>query len=93
MPFFRLCTLLLLITAVYALVHAAMQRPDAYTAVDKLTKPVWLIILAAALLLAFVLGPGFGSRDRGRARPASISSMSGRNCWRSRESRAEPCAP
>jgi len=50
-----------LITAVYALVPAAMQRPDAYPAVDKLTKPVWLIILVAALLLAFVMGPGFGS--------------------------------
>jgi len=45
----------------YALVHAALQRPDAYTAVDKLTKPVWLIILAAGLLLAFVMGAGFGS--------------------------------
>lgn len=50
-----------LITTLYALVHAALQRPDAYTAVDKLTKPAWLVILAAALLLAFVMGPGFGS--------------------------------
>ena len=25
-----------------------MQRPDAYTAADKLTKPVWLVILGAA---------------------------------------------
>lgn len=40
----------------YAFVHAAMQRPDAYTAADKLTKPVWLIILGAAALLSFVLG-------------------------------------
>jgi succinate dehydrogenase/fumarate reductase cytochrome b subunit len=50
-----------LVTSLYALVHAALQRPDAYTAVDKLTKPVWLVILAAALLLAFIFGPGFGS--------------------------------
>jgi len=50
-----------LITALYALIHAALQRPDAYTAADKLTKPTWLVILAAALLLAFVMGPGFGS--------------------------------
>ncbi len=50
-----------LITALYALVHAALQRPDAYPAVDKQTKPVWLVILGVALLLAFVLGPGFGS--------------------------------
>ncbi|NVN53176.1 putative membrane protein [Mycolicibacterium hippocampi] len=42
--------------AVYAFVHAAMQRPDAYTAADKLTKPVWLVILGVAVLLALVLG-------------------------------------
>ncbi|MFM9032909.1 MAG: DUF2516 family protein [Mycobacterium sp.] len=41
---------------VYAFVHAALQRPDAYTAVDKLTKPVWLVILGGAALLSWVLG-------------------------------------
>jgi hypothetical protein len=41
--------------AVYAFVHAAMQRPDAYTATEKLTKPVWLLILGGAALLALVL--------------------------------------
>lgn len=45
-----------LAATVYAFVHAAMQRPDAYTATDKLTKPVWLVILGAAALLAWVLG-------------------------------------
>lgn len=45
-----------LIAAVYAFVHAAMQRPDAFTAADKLTKPVWLVILGVATLLALVLG-------------------------------------
>jgi hypothetical protein len=45
-----------LIMALYALVHAALQRTDAYTAADKLTKPVWLIILVAGILLALVLG-------------------------------------
>jgi succinate dehydrogenase/fumarate reductase cytochrome b subunit len=45
-----------LAATVYAFVHAAMQRPDAYTAVDKLTKPAWLVILGAAALLALVLG-------------------------------------
>ena len=44
------------VVAIYAFVHAAMQRPDAYTAVDKLTKPVWLVILGVAILLSFVLG-------------------------------------
>jgi hypothetical protein len=43
-------------TAVYAFVHAALQRPDAYTAADKLTKPVWLVILGVSVLLALVLG-------------------------------------
>jgi energy-converting hydrogenase Eha subunit A len=45
-----------LVAAVYAFVHAAMQRPDAYTAADKLTKPVWLVILGVGILLALVLG-------------------------------------
>jgi hypothetical protein len=45
-----------LLTTVYAFVHAALQRPDAYTAAEKLTKPVWLIILGAGVLLALVLG-------------------------------------
>ena len=33
---------------VYAFVHAALQRTDAYTAAGKLTKPVWLLILGGA---------------------------------------------
>ena len=45
-----------LVAAVYAFVHAAMQRPDAFTAADKLTKPVWLAILGVGVLLALVLG-------------------------------------
>ncbi len=44
------------VTTVYAFVHAALQRPDAYTAAEKLTKPVWLVILAVGVLLALVLG-------------------------------------
>jgi Protein of unknown function (DUF2516) len=45
-----------LLTTVYAFVHAAMQRSDAYTAAEKLTKPVWLVILGIGVLLALVLG-------------------------------------
>jgi hypothetical protein len=48
--------IVVLAAAVYAFVHAAMQRPDAYTAADKLTKPVWLVILGVGVLLALVLG-------------------------------------
>ena len=44
------------VTTVYAFVHAARQRPDAYTAANKLTKPVWLVILGVGVLLALVLG-------------------------------------
>ncbi len=49
-----------LVTAVYAFVHAALQRPDAYTAADKLTKPVWLVILGAAVAFASILYPVLG---------------------------------
>lgn len=44
------------VTTLFAFVDAAMQRPDAYTAAEKLTKPVWLVILGAAIPLAWVLG-------------------------------------
>jgi hypothetical protein len=48
--------IVVLATTVYAFVHAAIQRPDAYTATEKLTKPVWLMILGGSALLAVVLG-------------------------------------
>jgi hypothetical protein len=44
-----------LLMTVYAFVHAAIQRPDAYTAADKMTKPIWLIILGGATLLTLLL--------------------------------------
>src|SRR5690606_7797956 len=37
--------LLAISATVFALVHAVRQRSDAFTAVDKLTKPIWLGIL------------------------------------------------
>jgi hypothetical protein len=43
------------LTTVYAFIHAALQRSDAYTAAEKLTKPVWLVILGFGVLLALVL--------------------------------------
>jgi hypothetical protein len=48
------------LTAVYSFVHAALQRPDAYTAAEKLTKPVWLVILGLAVLLSSLLSFVFG---------------------------------
>ena len=52
--------LAVLVTAVYSFVHAALQRPDAYTAANKLTKPVWLVILGGAVAMTSILYPVFG---------------------------------
>ena len=43
-----LLAIVVLAFTLYAFVHAAMQRPDAYTAAGKLTKPVWLLIIGGA---------------------------------------------
>jgi hypothetical protein len=45
---------------IFAFIHAALQRGDAYTAADKLTKPAWLGITggACALLLLNLVVPG-----------------------------------
>lgn len=47
---------------VYAFIHALMQRPDAYTAIDRMTKPAWLGITAGgtvALVLFELAGIGW----------------------------------
>ncbi|HXO53860.1 MAG TPA: DUF2516 family protein, partial [Mycobacterium sp.] len=49
-----------LAVSLYALVHAALQRPDAYTATGKLTKPAWLAILGVAVALTSILSFIFG---------------------------------
>lgn len=78
-----------LVTAVYAFVHAALQRPDAYTAADKLTKPVWLVILGAAVALASILYPVLGVLGMAPpVRPACIWSTCGPSFSRFRASRA-----
>jgi hypothetical protein len=42
----------------YAFVHALMQRADAFTTADKLTKPAWLGITGASLLVLILFrGP------------------------------------
>ncbi|MGI5127110.1 DUF2516 family protein [Pseudonocardia sp. CA-107938] len=42
----------------YAFVHALLQRADAFTAADKLTKPAWLGITGASLaMLVLFEGP------------------------------------
>lgn len=43
---------------IYAFGHAVMQRADAFTAVDKMSKPAWLGITGGGLLvLALFRGP------------------------------------
>ncbi len=42
----------------YAFIHATLQRADAFTAADKLTKPKWLGISGGAAA-GIVLAPGF----------------------------------
>ncbi len=49
--------MLALVGAVYAIVHAVRQRPDAFTAVNKLTKPIWLGILIVAALILLATSP------------------------------------
>ncbi|QKT06188.1 DUF2516 family protein [Gordonia sp. X0973] len=48
--------LLAVVGAVVALVHAAVQRPDAFTAVDRQTKPIWIAILTASTVFLVVFG-------------------------------------
>lgn len=48
------------VMAVYSFVHALLQRPDAFTAAGKLTKPAWLAILGGSVLLASILAFLFG---------------------------------
>lgn len=49
------------VVEVYALVHAARQRPDAFVAAGKQTKKFWVAALAVGALLGFaVLGRGLG---------------------------------
>jgi len=42
----------------FAFVHAAIQRADAYTATDKLTKPAWLGITGGATAALVLFDPG-----------------------------------
>ncbi|MGW0044955.1 DUF2516 family protein [Rhodococcus sp. NPDC003348] len=48
--------LLALGAGAFALFHAIRQRTDAFTAVDKLSKPIWVGILAVAMLVVFLFG-------------------------------------
>ena len=51
-------TLAALVLEVYAFVHALMQRSDAFTAADKLTKPVWCAITGVGLAILAISTSG-----------------------------------
>ncbi|MGI8646756.1 MAG: DUF2516 domain-containing protein [Acidimicrobiales bacterium] len=42
------------VVVIWALVHCARQRADAFTAVDTLSKPTWLLIIAGSALLSLL---------------------------------------
>ncbi|MEP9395388.1 MULTISPECIES: DUF2516 family protein [Gordonia] len=44
------------LAAVVALIHAAVQRPDAFTAVDRQSKVIWVSILAASAIVLVFFG-------------------------------------
>ena len=49
-----------LLMGLYAFVHAALQRTDAFPA-EKLSKPIWLAILGGTALVGLFLPPPVGS--------------------------------
>ncbi|MEE3849814.1 DUF2516 family protein [Gordonia sp. LSe1-13] len=51
-----LLTLVAGVAAAVALIHAAMQRKDAFPAVDRQSKVIWVSILAAATLFIWLFG-------------------------------------
>lgn len=46
------------VVGLYAVVHAARMRKDAFPAVDRLTKPAWLGILIAGTVAMFAFSAG-----------------------------------
>ncbi|MDQ2883403.1 MAG: DUF2516 family protein [Actinomycetota bacterium] len=55
---FQILYYLALPVGLFAFIHAALQRADAYTATDKLTKPAWLGISGGATAALFLFYPG-----------------------------------
>ncbi|MAU81795.1 DUF2516 family protein [Gordonia sp. Z-3] len=51
-----LLTLVAGVAAAVALLHAALQRKDAFPAVDRQSKVIWVSILAAATLFIWLFG-------------------------------------
>lgn len=47
-----------LFAGLFAAVHAARQRPDAFTATDKLNKPAWIAITGVSSFVIYLFGTG-----------------------------------
>jgi hypothetical protein len=52
--------LVAVVAGVFSFIHALRQRADAFTAVDKLTKRTWLIILAVAIVVLLLASSVLG---------------------------------
>ena len=50
-----------LLASLYCFVHAAIQRTDAFTAAEKLSKPIWLAIIGGTAIVGYLLTPPIGS--------------------------------
>lgn len=48
--------------SLFALIHAAITKPNVFVAADKRTKAFWLAITGGATLLSFLSIPGGGGR-------------------------------
>ena len=52
----RVIDLAAIVIQAWALIHCALQRPDAFTALGTLAKGGWLVILGLALLITLFFG-------------------------------------
>jgi hypothetical protein len=52
------CWILGMPVGLWAFIHAARSRPDAFTAADKLTKPAWMAITGAGLVVLVLCQAG-----------------------------------
>jgi hypothetical protein len=50
------CWIAAIPVGLWAVIHAARSRTDAFTAADKLTKPAWLAITGVSLLVLVMTG-------------------------------------
>ncbi|MDX8144557.1 DUF2516 family protein [Lentzea sp. NPDC034063] len=46
------------IFGLFAFFHALSQRPDAYTAIERMTKPAWMGITGGGTAALLLFGPG-----------------------------------